>query len=70
MSSVLEKAKTQKHFCFMRSLPSDYDVVISAKAREVGFVNTHTTANAIYMYRSGIFLEIFQRGDDQLKTTT
>ena len=36
LSSLLEKAKTQKHFCFKRSLPSDYDVVMSAKAREVG----------------------------------
>ena len=35
LSSLLEKAKTQKHFCFKRSLPSDYDVVMSAKAREV-----------------------------------
>ena len=35
LSSLLEKAKTQKHFCFKRDLPSDYDVAMSAKAREV-----------------------------------
>ena len=38
LSSLLEKAKTQKHFCFKRNLSTDYDVVMSAKAREVGFV--------------------------------
>lgn len=35
LSCLLEEAKTQKHFCFKRKLSSDYDVVISAKAREV-----------------------------------
>lgn len=39
LCSLLEKAKTQKNFCFKRSLPSDYDVVMSAKAREVSLIN-------------------------------
>ena len=35
LSCLLEEAKTQKRFCFKRKLSSDYDVVMSAKAREV-----------------------------------
>ena len=35
LGCLLEEAKTQKRFCFKRKLSSDYDVVMSAKAREV-----------------------------------
>ena len=49
LCSLLEKAKTQKHFCFKRSLPSDYDVAMSARAREVCFIDICMKASC-YLY--------------------
>lgn len=41
LSALLEKAKKQKRFNFKRSLQSDYEVVMLAKAREVSLTATN-----------------------------
>ena len=50
LNDLIAKAKTQKHFNFKRNLPSDYEVAMSAKQREVCDIHNMTESWGILLY--------------------
>ena len=51
LNDLITKAKAQKHFNFKRNMPSDYEVAMSAKQREVCYMyNRKASGRGMYAF--------------------